>query len=360
MSLHRRSMLLGAAGLAAPFVARGQGLRKVRFTMPWLAQGSTLYSQVALQKGFWRKRGLDVDVARGFGSVAVAQAIGSGQFDFGVVQSPWVVLSASKQLPITCLAFISYSAAWGVALRDDSPIRTPADLAGKRIGGTPASGDFPLLPVFLKRAGIDPASVELVALDSKLAEQVLINRQVDGISCVVSSTAPVMLSQKAPSRYLMYKDYGVDSYGLALAAYRPHLQNDPDLCRAFTDGLMEGVAYALTNPAESLEIFYDQIPEIGLTESGHFFTEAGLAMFGLLINDEASRRDGLGAADPARVEAMIDLVMGNLAAPGAARPAMADVFNASYAGQVTLTPPQWDAVAKLAAPYQSYFHTRPA
>jgi hypothetical protein len=52
--------------------------------------------------------------------------------------------------------------------------------------------------------------------------------------------------------------------------------------------------------------------------------------------------------------------MGNLAAPGTARPAMADVFNASYAGQVKLTPPQWESVAKLAAPYQTYFHTRPA
>ena len=261
MAISRRPVLLGAtAALCTPFISRGQGLRKVRFTMPWVAQGSTLYIQVAQQKGFWKKRGLDVDVARGYGSVAVAQAIGGNKFDFGVVQSPSVVLAAAKGLPITVLAFTSYTGNWAVALRDDSPIRGPKDLVGKKVGGVPASGDYPMLPLYLKRAGVDPASVDMVSLDSKILEQSVIQKQVDGASSVVSSTAPLMISQKVPSRFLQYRDYGVDAYGLSLAAWRPHLQ-DADLCRDVTDGLMEGVAYTLTNPDEGLKIFYGMVPE---------------------------------------------------------------------------------------------------
>jgi ABC-type nitrate/sulfonate/bicarbonate transport system substrate-binding protein len=64
--INRRTVLSGGVATAsllfAPAILKAQGLRKVRLTLPWVAQGSTLYPQVAQQAGLWHKRGLDVDM----------------------------------------------------------------------------------------------------------------------------------------------------------------------------------------------------------------------------------------------------------------------------------------------------------
>jgi NitT/TauT family transport system substrate-binding protein len=90
--LSRRSALQAAAALAvgsattrfaAPAVA--QSLRTVKLTLPWLANGSSLFTYVAKNQGYFKKRGIDIVISRGFGSVTAAQAVGAGEFDFGFI-----------------------------------------------------------------------------------------------------------------------------------------------------------------------------------------------------------------------------------------------------------------------------------
>jgi NitT/TauT family transport system substrate-binding protein len=92
MSIHRRltrrrilaAAAFAGAGFAVPRLAFAQSKRAIKFTLPWVAEGSSLYTFVAKGMGFWEKHGLDVEIARGSGSVAAAQAIGEARFDFGM------------------------------------------------------------------------------------------------------------------------------------------------------------------------------------------------------------------------------------------------------------------------------------
>src|SRR4051812_40645182 len=160
----RRRFLQGAAGAGAlgafPMPAIAQ-TRTLRFTLAWLAQGSSLYTYVARAKGFLKARGLDLEIARGFGSVAAAQTIAAGQFDAGIVTGPPLVLSIAKGLPLTSLAICDYDATMGVGVLLDSPIKKPLDLAGKKIGAVPTSGEYPFFPAYAKKVGLDMTSVEL-------------------------------------------------------------------------------------------------------------------------------------------------------------------------------------------------------
>src|SRR5476651_2793978 len=100
MATTRREFLktvsAGTMAAAIPGFANGQTQRKVTLTNPWLADGSCMYTFVAKNKGYYQKRGLDVEISRGFGSVAAAQAVGSGKFDFGVVALPAAIQQATK------------------------------------------------------------------------------------------------------------------------------------------------------------------------------------------------------------------------------------------------------------------------
>jgi len=93
-----------------------------------------------------KARGLELEIARGFGSVAAAQTIAGGQFDFGIVAAPPLVLSVAKGLPLVSLATCDYDATMGVGVLADSAIKQPRDLAGKKIGAVPTSGEYPFFP----------------------------------------------------------------------------------------------------------------------------------------------------------------------------------------------------------------------
>jgi NitT/TauT family transport system substrate-binding protein len=127
---------LGAAALPLAAPALSQGATKVSFTTSWIPEGPNLFAYVARDKGFWKKAGLDVSVARGSGSGAAAQAVSAGTFDFGMAATPTVIVQAAKKLPITCIGQINYDALMGIGLLAGSPIKQPKDLEGKKLGAS--------------------------------------------------------------------------------------------------------------------------------------------------------------------------------------------------------------------------------
>src|ERR1700720_2702760 len=114
--LSRRRFLrvsgLAAGGLTLPRLVFAQNKKAVHFTLPWVAEGSNLFTFVAKGMGFWEKHGLDVDIARGSGSVAAAQAIGESRFDFGMCSASAV--QTTKGLPTVALAACAYDATMGI------------------------------------------------------------------------------------------------------------------------------------------------------------------------------------------------------------------------------------------------------
>ena len=101
----------GALGLASAssfsVVSYGQNqLTKVRLTLPWLPIGSYAAFIAARELGFWRSRGLDVEVSRGYGSADASKKVGLGQFDYGdasfSVMIQTVRPSAIVSLPRPC------------------------------------------------------------------------------------------------------------------------------------------------------------------------------------------------------------------------------------------------------------------
>ena len=96
-SVSRRTAIktLAGATIASPALLRvtnAQGLQRVKFTLPWLPEGSYAYAYVAKAAGHWRDRGYDVDISRGYGALAAAQAIAQGQFDLGMSTAPGLIL----------------------------------------------------------------------------------------------------------------------------------------------------------------------------------------------------------------------------------------------------------------------------
>src|SRR5271154_4189837 len=261
--LSRRRFLrvsgIAAGGLTLPRLVFAQTKRPVHFTLPWVAEGSNLFTFVAKGMGLWEKHGLDVDIARGSGSGAAAQAIGGGRFDFGMASPSAAILQAVKGLPTVALAACAYDATMGIGVMNDGPIKTPKDLEGRQMASTVTSGEYPFLPAFADKAGFDLSKVSRVQVDNKVRDRLLPEGKVDAISGDASSAMPSYAATGVKARFMMFSDFGLLNYGTAVMTQPSRLKEAPELCAAFVDGLLQGLKVVLLDPAEAMKVFFKQV-----------------------------------------------------------------------------------------------------
>src|SRR6201982_2169134 len=225
-----------AAGIACPRLVFAQNKKSLQFTLPWVAEGSNLFTFVAKGMGFWEKHGLNVDIARGSGSVAAAQAIGEGRFDFGLSTPSIAILQAIKGLPTVALACCAYDATMGIGVMNDGPIKSPKDLEGRKMASVATSGDYPFLPLFAEKAGFDLAKVTRMQVDNKVRDRLLPEGKVDAISGYASSAMPTYIASGVKAHFMLFSDYGILNYGTTIMTQPARVADEPELCAAFVDG----------------------------------------------------------------------------------------------------------------------------
>lgn len=166
MPVDRRHFLKAAAAGAAastlPARIYAQTPRKVTFMQAWLPDGSNMFIYAAKNRGLYKKRGIDLEISRGFGSVAASQAVGSGKFDFGMAAVAAGVQQTAKGLEVVHMGTAHYDSTMGIAVLADSPIKTPKDLEGKKVALTRIGLVMSILERMCKEYGCDVSKITLV------------------------------------------------------------------------------------------------------------------------------------------------------------------------------------------------------
>jgi NitT/TauT family transport system substrate-binding protein len=354
--ISRRSLLQGVA-VAAPFVLTSRvwaAGRPVTFTLPWVAEGSNAYCYVAKANGYWSKRGLDVQISRGYGSVAAAQAIGAGNFQFGVAAAPAGIQAAAKGLPVTALLSAGYDATMGICVLKDGPIHTPKDLEGRKMASTVNSGDYPFLPVFAEHAGFDLSKVERVQAEPNVRQRLLVSKDVDAISGFAITFVPIFETQHLETRHMLYSSYGLTLYNNSLMTQVDMLQREPQLCADIAAGLAEALVFTMLNPDEAVKLFLKEVPEVALSADGAERIRLGIGIFIVSMLHEPLQKFGLGYAVPDDYRSMTELVMKYVAEKDDKAPAQSALYTNDYAGKLNLTPAELDKAMENAKPYRQY------
>ena len=346
-TLTRRRILTGAtaavatSALASPALAQS---RTVKFTLPWLAEGNSVFLIGGKAKGIFARHGIDIDISRGFGSLAAGQAIASGQFEFGSMITTPVILLVAKGLRLVSLAVMDYDAGMGVGVLAESPITSPALLAGKKIGDVPTSAEFPFFPAFAQKAGLDISTVQFVNTDNKVLERLVVEKQVDAMTGIASSSLPIFISKSVPVRWMLYSSAGLPSYGTSLVATQTTLAKERGLCAAMVEAACECLAFALNDPEQATALFMKAMPEMALNPGVKEFLRIGLGLHDYVVAKPEAKQHGLGYGDPETLGSMVDLVMKYVVAPGTQRPPIESFYAPGFGGKVTLTPAEWSSV----------------
>lgn len=203
---------------------------------------------IAEQQGYFEEAGLDVDIKPGGPPQDnLAQAVG-GSAD--IIAAAWdtMVVSTAEGMPVQVIAGNSVVSdavdTSGVVVRADSGIETIADLEGKTIAfDSVGAGGTSEFNTALVAAGVDPASVEIVAIPYASMQASLENSQVDAVfpSDPFYQQIAQVEENKVISNPVRETRSGVPI--TLWAATEEWLTENPDSAAAFVTALDKGIEF---------------------------------------------------------------------------------------------------------------------
>ncbi len=289
------------------FDASAQPLRKIIFLTDAGPLGRHSFFYVALDKGYYKDAGMDVEIVGGRGSAATIREVAAGAATFGSADAGTLMISrANEGVPVKLIGIIYARPPHGLMALESSGIKRPADLKGKRLADTSASSNYILFSVYAKRAGLDPKSVKWVFTDFNSLPGLLATKQVDAIGQF--SMGKPLLQKRAgePITFLSYADVGINIYSSGILASDKTIAEDPKLVAAFLRATQKGMKDAFADPKQAAVIQRKYMP---LLDGDVIAAET--ANVGELANP--SDRGGLPllVLDPKKIKDTLDLVVEN-------------------------------------------------
>ncbi|ALM83273.1 ABC transporter substrate-binding protein [Bordetella sp. N] len=182
----RRTLLTGAAALgvmAAPAFVRAESSPKIRIGFWPVAAALPFFA--AVEKGYFKDAGLDVEVQKFAGAQQVMEGMLAGRCDGSAngVGAANLAIGEIAQPGMFKIFCTNPSNAKNVleefVVAKDSPYKTVADLKGKKIASGPGIQNVTLAKTMLERAGATGATVVELPIGQHVAA--IVAGQVDGV-----------------------------------------------------------------------------------------------------------------------------------------------------------------------------------
>ena len=301
--LARTARLIGLATFAAISTTVGAvAADKIIFVTDYGLYGRHAYYFVAMEKGYYARENLEIEIVRSQGSANTIKQVASGAAQVGFADAFAVVLGrANDEIPVKLVAMIYPKPPHAVYVLKDSGISKPKDFEGKTLADTAFSSVPKLFATYAKAAGVDASKVKWVAANSDALPAMLTTGRVDGIGqFTVGETLLAYAAAPKEVVGLAYADAGLDYYSNGIVASDATLQSNPDLVRRFVKATLDGLKSAIANPTEAGEIMHKYHREIDVSIGvGETKKVAELA-----VQPNAP----LGTMEPSRVQKTIDIV----------------------------------------------------
>jgi len=227
-------------------------LQHVTVQLNWLnnAQYTGLYT--AVQKGYYKAAGLEVSFKEVGTDTDPLQEIDKGTADYAISTPLEVVLARDKGETVTAVAAMEQTSPYAIASRAEANIKTPADFAGKVLGGSGGNPEAAVTyAVLLTSAGLKPSDATIKNVDFDVVK-VFQDKQSDTVD-LYRTDQPYLYKQQNIAYNLIYpEDFGFNIYGDVLAATDSKIAKNKDQVAAFVQASMKGWGYAIDHQSEAL------------------------------------------------------------------------------------------------------------
>jgi len=303
-----RSVFTAAAWIAAlcayAGAAAAQPSQKFTFALNWFAVGDHAAYWVALDKGYFAERGLDVTLENSKGSGDSIAKVDTGRADAGLADTAVVIASLARTAKIKIVGMVFDKTPLNVFSGKDKPVLKPKDLEGKTLAAPPGDSQRQIWPAFAKANGIDDSKVTWVSVEPAAKIAALAEKRVDAVADYTTGL-PYYEKPMGVGNVVMlpWADFGLDMYSMSIMASEKTMAERASALRAFLEAAYMGWRDVMADQKEALAIFKKRVPEIDVA-----IIEANLKLGLDLMKTPRYAANGIGWIEPNKMCASVDLV----------------------------------------------------
>ena len=216
---------------------------------------------IAQEMGYFSDQNLEVEIIAPADPSAPPKLVAASQADLAVSYQPQLHLQITQGLPLIRVGTLVATPLNCLLVLERGPIKTPKNLAGKKIGCSVAGVEEILLSAILEKYSVDLEDVELVNVNFSLSPS-LMSGQVDA---VIGAFRNFELNQmkiaNVPGKCFFLEEEGVPPYDELI--YVANANNiDKEKIRKFLKATELATQYIINNPEESWKLFASTSKEL--------------------------------------------------------------------------------------------------
>ncbi len=209
---------------------------------------------VAQENGYFADEGLEVEIVPPADPSAPPRLVAAGQADLAVSYQPQLHLQIHEGLPLKRVGTLVATPLNCLLVLEDGPIKSLADLKGKKVGFSVAGVEEAILTAMLNAHGVSLDDIELINVNFSLSPS-LMTGQVDA---VIGAFRNFELNQMdiegVAGRCFYIEEEGVPPYDELIYVANPD-KMDTDMIARFLAATEKATQFIVNNPEKSWEIF---------------------------------------------------------------------------------------------------------
>lgn len=261
----------------------------LRLRLQWFPQAQFAGYIVALEKGYYRERGLEVELLPAGPDLKPHQTVANGSDDIGIGVPNQVMTARANGVPLVAFAQLFQDSPNRYVLKNSNRIDSLQQLRGKEVGLW-LGGDEIEFVAMLNQAGMDWEEVKVVPQDVSVVP-FLQDRYI--LSQVTTYNELNLLEKEGWTadklQILSPKDYQCAIPGDLLFCTETLLRDRPEQLTQFLEASLLGWQFALKQPEETVQILLAYNPELDADSQ-----RRQLQAVSALLTDGAAATQGLG------------------------------------------------------------------
>jgi ABC-type nitrate/sulfonate/bicarbonate transport system substrate-binding protein len=243
------SLIVFIGSVSATSITDAQDRVRISFSS---VSDSYLYGAVAFNKGFFREEGLNAELIRMGGGVAVT-ALANGDTDYTLMFSQ-IIQAALSGLPLKVLASFTDNS---TGLLVSKPgLKTIKEMQGKSVAiSSFGAGAHVTADLMLRSAGMNPDDVKFVALGAELARFAALENGVVDAAILNPSTA---FKAERLNFKIIARAYELFTFPYAgLGATEKKIREKPEEIKRVIKALLKGTRYIRENREGAIQVMMD-------------------------------------------------------------------------------------------------------
>jgi NitT/TauT family transport system substrate-binding protein len=301
-------LLGGVVGGTGQAQAQEKKLTDITFSLDFITLGRHAPFYVAIDKGYYKEEGLNVNIIPAKGTAQGIQNVESGIAQIGFTDIASLVVARAEGSTVKAVAVIYQKAPFCFfSLDPGANVTKLKDFEGLKVGSNTGSYITNIARAMMRKEGLDPNKLQMESIEPSARIAMLATGKIPAIDFFII-TKPAMERAVKDKKVVtfLFADHGLDLYSNGIGAKESYLKEHPDVVKGFVKATLRGYQYAFQHKEEAAEI----IQKYAKALNNDITVEELKIVEDLTVTPDA-KKSGIGSFTAARMKTSVDWMAEN-------------------------------------------------